>query len=334
MGGRASKAKVPKRSLRAEELERNAIEQRGFPHSLYMWDFQQCDSKRCTGRRLARRGYVRTMRMGQRFRGVVLSPRGKHAVSAVDLKLVVDQGISVIDCSWARLDEIPTKYMLGGRPRLLPFLVAANPVNYGKPCKLSCAEALAATLYIVGLKAPAINLLSEFNWGVEFFRINQDLLEAYSEAENSAGVVAAQDAWLREQGVTLGEEMFTPKAAPLANQDEEDFKVEEEDGDGDDEGQVDADAGEVESEGRSRSQPEKLTKTDVGADADADADAEGNSSTAAGDKGGEDDPPLTRKDVKKMKPPQLRKALKAMNLSSQGPKKDLLARLLAALDSQ
>lgn len=29
-----------------------------LPIKLYMWDFEQCDSKRCTGRKLERLGYL------------------------------------------------------------------------------------------------------------------------------------------------------------------------------------------------------------------------------------------------------------------------------------
>lgn len=38
-----------------EESEAN-FKRRSFPVTLRMWDFQQCDSKRCTGRKLCRFG--------------------------------------------------------------------------------------------------------------------------------------------------------------------------------------------------------------------------------------------------------------------------------------
>lgn len=163
-----------------------------FPLKLAMWDFGQCDVKRCTGRKLCRLGFVKNLRLTQKWRGVILSPLGKQAVSKADRGVVAEFGISVVDCSWAKLDEVPFSKIRGPFERLLPFLVAANPVNYGKPLKLSCVEAVAATLYITGFKEEAASILQKFKWGMTFININEELLEKYSECEDSQAVVNVQ----------------------------------------------------------------------------------------------------------------------------------------------
>lgn len=163
---------------------------------LRMWDFSQCDPKRCTGARLARRGIFKSMPLKQPFRGLVLSPNGSESVSPADAEILEEHGLSVIDCSWARLAEIPFSQMRSGHHRLLPFLVAANTVNYGKPSKLSCAEAAAATLYICGKVDAAKVILKEFGWGIEFIKLNKELLELYRTSKDAAEVIQRQNDWL------------------------------------------------------------------------------------------------------------------------------------------
>ncbi|CAM9717202.1 unnamed protein product [Choristocarpus tenellus] len=131
--------------------------------------------------------------------------------------------------------------MRKGHHRLLPFLVAANPVNYGRPFKLSCAEAIAATLYIVGHQArleEAVELMGCFGWGPEFLRINAEVLETYAACANGAEVVKAQEAFLarcqseavaRREDVSL-EDMMPPSYSDIEGEEEEDRGMEAERG--------------------------------------------------------------------------------------------------------
>ena len=66
------------------------------------------------------------------------------------------QHLVAIDVSWENVDNYHfDRYSV----RSLPFLLAANPVNYGKPYKLSTVEAISASYYILGKRDVALKLL-------------------------------------------------------------------------------------------------------------------------------------------------------------------------------
>lgn len=176
----------------SDEIEVN------FP--VAMWDFNQCDPKKCSGRKLARLKLIKSLKVKQRFPGIVLTPTGEKCVSPHDKEIVQKKGIAVVDCSWARIDETPIAALKPIHGRLLPFLVAANPINYGRPCQLSCVEAIAATMYITGFKEFAHFYLEKFSWGHSFIELNQEILDIYADCIDSQSVVAAQNQYIeREQ---------------------------------------------------------------------------------------------------------------------------------------
>lgn len=163
-----------------------------------MWDMGHCDPKKCTGRKLGRKGMIKTLRLQQKFAGIVLSPMGVKCISPMDRSIVERFGAAVVDCSWAKIEETPFDQMRTPNPRLLPFLVAANPVNYGKPIKLSCVEALAALFYITGFKEEAEYFLAPFSWGEGFLELNKELLDRYAACTDSGDVVKVQNTYLTE----------------------------------------------------------------------------------------------------------------------------------------
>jgi pre-rRNA-processing protein TSR3 len=75
---------------------------------------------------------------------------------------------------------------------MLPLLLAANPVNWGKPGRLTTAEALATVLFLLGREEQAREILGAFRWGERFFELNKEPLEAYAAASSSAELVELQ----------------------------------------------------------------------------------------------------------------------------------------------
>ncbi|NLI74573.1 MAG: DUF367 family protein [Euryarchaeota archaeon] len=166
---------------------------------LYIYDEKQCSPKKCTGRRLVRFNQAQEIKSLRRIPSgsIVLTPWAEKSISREDSARAAARGLVALDLSWRNIDNIP-RDLRGVRERSLPFLVAANPVNWGRPFKLTCAEALATALYIMGFKEQAHQTMSKFNWGEELFRVNREPLELYSNAKTSAEVVAIQSEFLSD----------------------------------------------------------------------------------------------------------------------------------------
>ncbi|PWN47641.1 DUF367-domain-containing protein [Violaceomyces palustris] len=164
-----------------------------------MWDFNHCDPKRCSGKKLSRLGLIRELRVGQKFRGIVLTPNATQTLSPADAPILWEHGVAVVECSWARLDEIPFGKLKSPHERLLPHLIASNPVNYGKPMKLNCVEALAAAFYICDRPKEGSLLLSKFGWGLHFPVLNDIWFQAYSKCRDSKEVIEVAERMI-EQG--------------------------------------------------------------------------------------------------------------------------------------
>ena len=112
---------------------------------------------------------------------LVLDPFSEKTLLPKDKSII--RSIVGIDCSWNLADQAFSKKFIGVK-RKLPPLFAGNPVNYSKLNKLTTAEALSASLFILGFKKEALDLLDKFKWGHTFYELNQNLLDDYSSMES------------------------------------------------------------------------------------------------------------------------------------------------------
>jgi pre-rRNA-processing protein TSR3 len=157
---------------------------------LYAYRDNTCDPRKCTVKKLEKSGLLKIYnKISQIPRNtLLLDPTAEQALSPADKHV---RSITVLDCSWVVLDT--GKVHSWRTRRALPFLVAANPVNFGKPCVLSSVEALAAALYIIGEKERASELLSKVSWGIRFLEVNREPLDLYMSAKDSTEIIKIQE---------------------------------------------------------------------------------------------------------------------------------------------
>ena len=69
-------------------------------------------------------------------------------------------------------------------------------MNYGRPWRLNCAEALAACFFICGHEDWAHEVLAHFSYGEPFLEINAQLLKRYAACANEEEIKKAEEIWL------------------------------------------------------------------------------------------------------------------------------------------
>ena len=156
----------------------------------------QCDPRKCTAKRMMKFGLAKSIGPSIPKGSVVLSPFAEQALSPADRINAEKYGLVVMDLTWTNIGEFPK--MKGVNERALPYLIASNPVNWGKPMELNSAEAVIASLMILGEKYQAEKFIERFGWGEEFIRINGNMLNDYSNAKDSAEVVKIQNEYLED----------------------------------------------------------------------------------------------------------------------------------------
>ena len=157
----------------------------------------QCDPKKCTAKKMLKFNLGKEAKTLSAIPSgsIVLSPFAETALSPAD-KALAKKGLVVMDLTWANIEEFPR--VKGTNERALPYLLASNPVNWGRPMELNSAEAVLASLVILGEKEQAETFMGRFNWAPEFLRLNGSLLEDYARAKDSSEVVRIQNEYLED----------------------------------------------------------------------------------------------------------------------------------------
>ncbi len=160
-----------------------------------VYDKNQCDPKKCTAKRMLKFGLAKEVKSLSAIPNgsIVLSPFAEKALSPDDIRYA-RHGLVVMDLTWTNIDDFPRPR--NTNDRALPYLLASNPINWGRPMELNSAEAVMASLIIMGEREQADTFMGRFNWAPEFIRLNGNLLEDYSKAKDSTDIVRIQKEYI------------------------------------------------------------------------------------------------------------------------------------------
>jgi len=165
---------------------------------LFVYHLSDDDPKKCSAKKLKKMGYAVLETSIRRLpsNAVLLDPFADKSLSREDIGIARHNGVLAVDCSWVHAESVFDRLRKKSNSRALPFLVAANPVNYGKAFKLSTLEAFAGALYILGEVEHAEKIMRIYKWGPTFLSLNKEPLDEYKEAENSSEIIKIMKAYV------------------------------------------------------------------------------------------------------------------------------------------
>jgi pre-rRNA-processing protein TSR3 len=168
------------------------------PVQLVVYHTDQDDPRKCTAKKLHRFGFAILQKNIRRLpsHAILLDPFAEKSLSHEDVAIAQRNGLVALDCSWKTAEQTFQSLETRMTLRALPFLLAANPVNYGKPYQLSTLEAFAASLYILDEVAQATAILGIYTWGHRFLELNKEPLEEYRQARSSAEFIQIMNKYI------------------------------------------------------------------------------------------------------------------------------------------
>ncbi len=165
---------------------------------LFVYHSNEDDPRKCSARKLAKFGYAKLETNIKKVPKdmILLNPFAKKSLSPEDKKIAYKSGILGLDCSWKNAETSFDFLLKKNHSRALPFVVAVNPVNYGKAFKLTTLEAFSAALYILGNTEQAERILALYKWAPHFLTMNKEPLEGYKNAKNSKEIIEIMNQYI------------------------------------------------------------------------------------------------------------------------------------------